>query len=254
MSGARDTIRNRRRNSSVSTNGFHHLADHFDNHNRMPHTLEESEYESGEFLSLKASSSQTSSSTMDLSSNGKRKTMPSSMSKTESTSNFFSKNASSTNLASPFNDSCDSENPSERKSLPEKVNFAATWVSAKLMRKARERRARRVLETEKSESSLRELQSELERLSPNDLTSCRVSLNEVMKNSQCLRAFNEFVEKEHSGENLSFWLASEEYRKLSNRTEKALEIHEKFIKVSIVIRLLFIQKRAFWPLQKEIIV
>ena len=191
MSGKRDTIRHRRRHSSVSTNGFYHLADHFDNHNQMAQST-----------------------------------------KMESTSNFFSENSSSTNLAAPVS----LDNRSMRRSLPEKMNFAATWAKLppgfaklmrKLIRKARERRARRVLDRENSE-----LQSELEMLSPNDLSTCRISLNEVMKNSPCLRAFNEFVEKEHSGENLFFWLASKEYRNLSNRTEKALEIQEKFIKAS----------------------
>ena len=238
MSGARESIRNRRRNSSVSTNGFHlghpsenHLSDH-----RMPHTLEEcAENEnSGDFFNLK--SSQNSTSNLDLlTPNGapsKRKTAP--IIKTSSSSNFFSKNSSSSNLAN-LNDSMDSENPQERKSLPEKVNFAATWVSARLLKKHRERRARR-LDTEKSESSLREIEtskSELDLLSLRDLLSCRTGLHEVIKNPQCLRAFREFLDKEHSAENLSFWLASEEYRNLEDRSEKANQIHQRYIKVVI---------------------
>ena len=244
MSGARESIRNRRRNSSVSTNGFHveQLVEHprisatqF-NPRMMPHTLNEETCENEDFFALKASSSQNSSSQLDLlsaNSSGKRKTSPGGLLKTtSSTSNFFSKNASSSNLAN-LSDSLDSENHSERKSLPEKVNFAATWVSAKLLKKHRERRARR-LESDKSESSLKEVDksvSELERLSQHDLAQCRLSLADVIKNEQGLRAFKEFLDKEHSGENLSFWLASEEYRTEPNRTQKAEQIHEKFIKV-----------------------
>jgi hypothetical protein len=242
MSGARESIRNRRRNSSVSTNGFH---DHIEyQQGRMPHTLEELDEESATFAQgLKAASSINSSSNLDLLGqvNGatKRKTAPTPLVKTNSSSNFFHKNSSSSNLAADSlnNSSEGSESAqSERKSLPEKVNFGVTWVSAKLLKKHRERRLKRI-EAEKSESSLSCIASlsAIDRLSEEDLVGCRLGLSEVMNNPKCLNAFREFLEKEHSGENLSFWLASEQYRQLSDRREKALEIHEKFIKVIIVL-------------------
>ena len=226
MSGARESIRNRRRNSSVSTHAFH--LDEPAYNPRMPHTLEEApEHENEGFFSLKASSSQNSSSHLDLLAiNGKRKNSHG-MLKTTSSGNFFSKNASSSNLAN-LNDSVDSENQGERKSLPEKVNLAATWVSAKFLKKHRERRARR-MESEKSESCL----NQSERLTDQDFVNCRVSLNHVISSEKCLRAFREFLAKEHSGENLEFWLASEEFHNCTdeNKAQKALAIHEKFIKV-----------------------
>ena len=228
MSGARESIRNRRRNSSVSTNGFNGFEEQTAYHPRMPHTLEEApEPDNDGFFSLKASSSQNSSSHLDLLAiNGKRKSS-NGMLKTTSSGNFFSKNASSSNLTN-LNDSVDCENQGERKSLPEKVNLAATWVSAKFLKKHRERRARR-MESEKSESSL----NQSERLSDEDILNCRLSLNHVIGSEKCLRAFREFLAKEHSGENLEFWLASEEFHNSceENKSQKALSIHEKFIKV-----------------------
>ena len=121
----------------------------------------------------------------------------------------------------------------ERKSLPEKVNFAATWVSAKLLKKHRERKARRL----ESEANLGQLPingtSALDRLVESDLCAIRLGLADTIACEASLSAFREFLAKEHSEENLCFWLACEEYKNYEDlRDEKATQILEQFILVS----------------------
>ena len=118
----------------------------------------------------------------------------------------------------------------ERKSLPEKVNFAATWVSAKLLKKHRERKARRL----ESEANLQENgTSAVDKLVESDLIAIRLGLADTISNEATLSAFREFLEKEHSEENLCFWLACEDYKNFEElRDEKASQILEQFILVS----------------------
>ena len=246
MSRARDSIRNRRRNSSANTQYFSSSSSTSTTdyvHQRMSNMVveeqNENEFENG-YFDLKS----RHSSTTDLSPNG-----TSSPIKTCQKKLATSTLKSSSDISERASESCESlgDQFHERKSLPERVNFAATWVSARLLKRHRERRARR-LENEnmslaenpseglsnRSGRSELDQESAIENLSETDLDLCRSGdLAAVIANEACLAAFKEFLKKEHSDENLEFWLESEKYKNTPDQRQTIAKfILENFIAVS----------------------
>ena len=132
-----------------------------------------------------------------------------------------------------------SDTPPERRSLPDRVSFATTWVTARLLRRHRERRARRMREEAMGKESADKSadksanKSALSILTDDDITTCRAGLQPIINSENCLAAFKEFLDKEHSNENLDFWLEAEKYRKAEdeNRESIAKFILENFIQV-----------------------
>ena len=258
MSRARDSIRNRRRNSSANPNQFSSQnssvssyglssADYV--HSRMSNMVVEEQENEYEYYGLKSSSRNASSTDLKIDINSAspikptgnnqngRKLSASCLIKNNSSSTL--RKGSSSSQADQQNDSLDSD-VQERKSLPERVNFAATWVSARLLKRHRERRARRMNDDDSgcadittSTTSNASCISALSALSDADIELCKSGLQAVIQNDACLAAFKEFLKKEHSNENLDFWLESEKYRNSDDRQPIATFILENFIQVNI---------------------
>ena len=107
-----------------------------------------------------------------------------------------SKNETSANESSR---SLDDSSP-QRRSLPDRVSFATTWVTARLLRRHRERRARRMRqesmaenEANNSASGSATKKSALSSLTTDDIETCKCSLQAVINNDTCLLAFKEFL-------------------------------------------------------------
>ena len=107
-----------------------------------------------------------------------------------------SKNEASANESSR---SLDDSTPT-RRSLPDRVSFATTWVTARLLRRHRERRARRMRqeamaenEQNKNGPSSGNKKSALSALTTDDIETCKSSLQAVISNETCLLAFKEFL-------------------------------------------------------------
>ena len=107
-----------------------------------------------------------------------------------------SKNETSANESSR---SLDDSSP-QRRSLPDRVSFATTWVTARLLRRHRERRARRMRqeamaenEANNSASGSATKKSALSSLTTDDIETCKSSLQAVINNETCLLAFKEFL-------------------------------------------------------------
>ena len=115
-----------------------------------------------------------------------------------------SKNEPSANESSRSLD--DSTTP-QRRSLPDRVSFATTWVTARLLRRHRERRARRMRQETMAENEANKnatkstnkfanksaQRSALSALSTDDIETCKSSLQAVIRNETCLLAFKEFL-------------------------------------------------------------
>ena len=257
MSRARDSIRNRRRNSSANPNQFSasqnssvssygglSSADYV--HSRMSNMVVEEQENEYEYYGLKSSSRNASSTDLKIDINSASPIKPTGNGRKLSASCLIKNNSSSTlrkgsssSQADQQNDSLDSD-VQERKSLPERVNFAATWVSARLLKRHRERRARRMNDDDSgcadittSTTSNASCISALSALSDADIELCKSGLQAVIQNDACLAAFKEFLKKEHSNENLDFWLESEKYRNSDDRQPIATFILENFIQVNI---------------------
>ena len=186
----------------------------------------------------------------------KKSSTSSLLKKNTSNSTLTSKNSESDSLAaSSLESQCSAESDS-RKSIPERVNFAATWVSARLLKRHRERRAaRRALEDggEVQQAGNGEFNPAAERLAVTTTSAtsivsaiglltgdhidiCKSGLPAVIDNETCLAAFREFLKKEHSDENLEFWLEAEKFKHAddNDRIDIAAMILETFIRVSVL--------------------
>lgn len=107
-----------------------------------------------------------------------------------------SKNETSANESSR---SLDDSSP-QRRSLPDRVSFATTWVTARLLRRHRERRARRMRQEAMAENAANNSASgnatkktALSSLTTDDIETCKSSLQAVINNETCLLAFKEFL-------------------------------------------------------------
>jgi len=107
-----------------------------------------------------------------------------------------SKNETSANESSR---SLDDSSP-QRRSLPDRVSFATTWVTARLLRRHRERRARRMRQEAMAENAANNSasgnankKSALSSLTTDDIETCKSSLQAVINNETCLLAFKEFL-------------------------------------------------------------
>ena len=107
-----------------------------------------------------------------------------------------SKNETSANESSR---SLDDSSP-QRRSLPDRVSFATTWVTARLLRRHRERRARRMRQEAMAENTANNSASgnstkktALSSLTTDDIETCKSSLQAVINNETCLLAFKEFL-------------------------------------------------------------
>lgn len=230
MSRARESIRNRRRSSfAVNNNSIRSSSP------RPVETLAEEESDVFAF-GLKGSNTELD------------QLSPIKASKKSSTSSLLKKNASNSTLTSKTSeaDSLDSaESDPSRKSIPERVNFAATWVSARLLKRHRERRARRALEEEgdflhpaaerhQTTTSASSIVSAIGLLTTSDIEVCKSGLPGVINHQPCLAAFREFLKKEHSDENLEFWLEAEKFKHAddNDRIDIAASILANYIRVS----------------------
>ena len=251
MSRARESIRNRRRSSFATTT----TASSFNNNScgntirssspRPVETLAEEENSDVFAFGLKSGQDVSFDQLSPIKASKKLSTS-SLLKKNVSNSTLTSKNSESDSLAaSSLESQCSAESDS-RKSIPERVNFAATWVSARLLKRHRERRARRALEEEENTLnpaadrdgattvSATSIVSAVGLLTPDDVETCRSGLPAVIGNEACLAAFREFLKKEHSDENLEFWLEAERFKNATDndRIDIAATILETYIRVS----------------------
>ncbi|XP_006137268.1 regulator of G-protein signaling 5 [Pelodiscus sinensis] len=68
--------------------------------------------------------------------------------------------------------------------------------------------------------------------SPDEALQWRESLEKLLQNAYGLAGFRSFLRSEFSEENIEFWIACEEYKKIKSPTkmaEKAKKIYEEFI-------------------------
>lgn len=68
--------------------------------------------------------------------------------------------------------------------------------------------------------------------SPEEALQWRDSLDKLLQNQYGLASFKSFLKSEFSEENLEFWIACEDYKKIKSpakMTEKAKKIYEEFI-------------------------
>jgi len=204
MSRARDSIRNRRRNSSANPNQFSSQnssvssyglssADYV--HSRMSNMVVEEQENEYEYYGLKSSSRNASSTDLKIDINSASPIKPTGNGRKLSATCLIKNNSSSTlrkgsssSQADQQNDSLDSD-VQERKSLPERVNFAATWVSARLLKRHRERRARRMNDDDSGcadiTTSNASCISALSALSDADIELCKSGLQAVIQNHSC---------------------------------------------------------------------
>lgn len=265
MSRARDSIRNRRRSSfatTTTTPAPTSTANPFNNNSirssspRPVETLAEEENGDVFAFGLKGSNNDVSLDQLSPIKASKKSSTSSLLKKNTSNSTLTSKNSESDSLAaSSLESQCSAESDS-RKSIPERVNFAATWVSARLLKRHRERRAaRRALEDggEVQQAGNGEFNPAAERLAVTTTSAtsivsaiglltgdhidiCKSGLPAVIDNETCLAAFREFLKKEHSDENLEFWLEAEKFKHAddNDRIDIAAMILETFIRVSVL--------------------
>ncbi|KAM5236156.1 regulator of G-protein signaling 5 isoform 2-T2 [Ctenodactylus gundi] len=68
--------------------------------------------------------------------------------------------------------------------------------------------------------------------SPNEVLQWRDSLDKLLQNNYGLASFKSFLKSEFSEENLEFWMACEDYKKIKSpakMAEKAKQIYKEFI-------------------------
>ncbi|XP_065411843.1 regulator of G-protein signaling 5 isoform X1 [Chrysemys picta bellii] len=71
-----------------------------------------------------------------------------------------------------------------------------------------------------------------QKTSPDEALQWRESLEKLLQNAYGLASFRSFLRSEFSEENIEFWIACEEYKKIKSPTkmaEKAKKIYEEFI-------------------------